>query len=350
MSEMNALVLEGVADLKYKKVPRPVAKAGEVLVRIRACGICSSDIPRIFKTGTYHFPTIPGHEFAGEIVEVGEGVDASYIGKRAAVFPLLPCGECEPCVKQKYAQCKNYNYFGSRCDGGFSEYLAVPVWNLLPFSDKLSYEEGALCEPLATGIHAFKLSKMERGQTVTVVGTGTIGFMIAEAARISGAARVIICGRSANKLEFAQRLGFDILNVNNDDFDARLKQLTNSDGANVVFECVGSPESINQAVACCGAFGRIVLVGNPTGDITFSKNVYWKILRQQLEVAGTWNSSFSETVNDWKDAVKLLESGAVDFKQLISETYDLHEFEKAFESLRDPDVFTIKVMFKMQGD
>lgn len=344
---MNALVLEGIADLQYKKVAKPVAKAGEVLLKVRACGICSSDIPRIFKTGTYHFPTIPGHEFSGEIVEAGDGVDASYIGRRAAVFPLLPCRECEPCRRQEYAQCKHYNYFGSRCDGGFAEYLAVPVWNLIPFADTVSFEEGALCEPFAVSLHALKIANLHEGQTVAVVGTGTIGFMIAEIARNSGASKVIICGRSENKLEFARSLHYDTINIKDERADEQLKELTASDGAAVVFECVGSPDSINRAIECCGAFGTVVLVGNPTGDITLDKNTYWKILRQQLTIKGTWNSSYNDKVNDWREALGMFESGKVDFKPFISKVYPLEKAKEAFETLLNPDIFTLKVMFKM---
>lgn len=127
---MKACVLKGIGNLEYKEVPTPVPERGEVLLKIKASGICGSDIGRVYVKGTYHFPTIPGHEFAGQIVEAGEGVDSSLVGKRAAVFPLLPCRKCDMCEVGEYASCWNYNYFGSRCDGGFAEYIAVPVWNL----------------------------------------------------------------------------------------------------------------------------------------------------------------------------------------------------------------------------
>ena len=136
---MKACVLEGIGQLKYKDVEIPVMKKGEVLVNVKACGICSSDIPRIFTTGTYHFPTIPGHEFCGQIVDAAEDVDKSYIGKRAVIFPLIPCGECPSCKEKEYARCDNYNYFGSRCDGGMAEYISVPLWNIVTFSDDIPW-------------------------------------------------------------------------------------------------------------------------------------------------------------------------------------------------------------------
>lgn len=346
MSEMNALVLESVGNLKYKKVERPVPKSGEVLLKIKACGICSSDIPRIFKTGTYHFPTIPGHEFSGIIEDAGENVDQALIGKRAAVFPLLPCFNCEPCTNGQYAQCKNYNYFGSRCDGAFAEYIAVPLWNIVPFSDELDHELGALCEPLAVSLHAFGSIDITSGKSIAVVGTGAIGFMIGLIAKNSGVENVIICGRSNAKIEFAEKLGFKTAKTS-ENFAAQISQLTGNKGADIVFECVGSPDSVNSSVEICGTTGTVVLVGNPTGDILFDKNVYWKILRQQLTVKGVWNSSYSDEINDWREAMSLLEEHGDSFKNLITDVFPLEQAQEAFDTLRDPQKFSLKVMFKI---
>ena len=141
---MKACVLHNINDLKYEEVSMPVLNEGEVLLKIRASGICGSDIQRVFEKGTYHFPTIPGHEFAGEIVDAFEEKSKFLIGKKAAVFPLLPCFECSSCQIGEYAQCKNYNYYGSRCDGGFAEYLAVKVFNLVLLPDEVTFEEDAM--------------------------------------------------------------------------------------------------------------------------------------------------------------------------------------------------------------
>ena len=137
--KMNALVLEGIGKLNYKLVDNYTLIKDNVLVKLEYCGICSSDIERVLKTGTYHFPTIPGHEMAGKIVAVNDE-DADLLGKRVAIFPMLPCMECEACQKKEYAQCSNYNYFGSRCDGGYAEYLMVPKWNLVFVPEEISSE------------------------------------------------------------------------------------------------------------------------------------------------------------------------------------------------------------------
>lgn len=344
---MKALVLHGVGDLRYEDVPMPVPSAGEVLLKIHACGICSSDIPRIFVTGTYHFPTIPGHEFSGEIVQTGEGVDPALLGKRAAVFPLLPCRECEPCAREAYAQCKHYNYFGSRCDGGFAEYLAVPVWNLVFCDDTLDYRIAALCEPSAVSLHALKLSGLKPGQDVVVVGSGTIAFLIASFAKSQGAANVIVCGRNRAKLDFARGLGFGAVNTQTGNLEEQVKALLGGKLADISFECVGKASTAENAIEVCDAFGTVILVGNPEGDMTFGKNIYWKILRQQLTVKGTWNSSYSSSCNDWQEALMHMAKDPELFSSLVTQTYSLDESAAALACVRNPEEFSLKVMFCM---
>lgn len=349
--KMNALVLHGVGDLRYEQISVPELKEGTVLLRIKACGICSSDIPRIFVNGTYHFPTVPGHEFSGKIVAVGDGADEKLLGRRSCVFPMLPCGKCKACGMEEWAQCSGYSYFGSRCDGAFAEYLVVPVWNLVPFSDGLSYEEAALCEPAAVSLHAANIGGLKEGMNVLVIGTGTIGFLIGTfAKKMIGGGKVIICGRSANKLEYAKKLGFETLNTADETVTDGIKRITGADGADVVFEAVGSNDAIENAVRAAAALGKVVLVGNPTDDLKMEKNVYWSVLRKQLTIAGSWNSSYNSRINDWKRALEIFESGELDLKGLITHTFPMEDKDKAFTAIKDPNEFTLKVMFTMDKD
>lgn len=343
---MKALNLHGVGDLRYEDVDVPELKEGTVLLKLKACGICSSDIPRIFTTGTYHFPTIPGHEFSGQIVAVGDGVDESLLGRRSCVFPMLPCRKCKACQKEEYAQCSGYSYFGSRQDGGMAEYLVVPVWNLVPFADTLSFEEAALCEPAAVSLHATKLGKISEGDNVIVIGTGAIGLLIASFAKKYCKKNVTVAGRSADKLAYAAGLGFDTINTSEEDIADGAKRIF-GDCADVTIEAVGSNESINNAVKATAALGRIVLVGNPYGDLSMEKNLYWSILRKQITLTGSWNSSYNTRVNDWKEALEIFESGELNLRGLISETYPMSEHEKAFADVRNKEKFTLRVMFTM---
>ena len=342
---MKACVLEDIGKLECKDVKDPVMKPGEVLLRVRACGVCSSDIPRIFETGTYHFPTIPGHEFSGEIIDAYDEENRVLIGKRAVVFPLIPCRECPSCKEEEYARCDNYNYFGSRCDGGMAELLAVPVWNLVFFSDALDFSMAALCEPASVAGHAVDRGGVKTGESVVVIGTGTVGILEAFWAKAKGATKVVVAGRSEEKLDFIKGLGFnDVINTSKQNPEKAVKELTGGRGADVSLECVGNPEAVSTAVVCTKKGGRVVLTGNPSGDITFEKAVYWKILRNELSVIGTWNSSFSEKKNDWKKTISYMEKGLLPADSLVTHRFPLSDTYKALDVLRDRSLFSIKAM------
>ena len=342
---MKACVLEGINKLVYKEVPTPVPAEEEVLVRIKASGICSSDYSRVKKTGTYHFPTIPGHEFAGEIVSVGNKVDDSLIGRRAVVFPLLPCKECSSCAQEHWAQCKNYNYFGSRCDGGFAEYIAVPLWNIKTFSDNIPFSVAALTEPAAVAWHAVSISGVKSGDTVCISGTGTIAILCGLWAKEQGASQVFLTCRNQKKKEFIEScFGLKILSLG-EDIEQSLMEHTAGEGADVVLECVGSNASLETSLKLLRQKGTLVLVGNPAGDMHLSKQLYWKILRSELVLKGAWNSIWRGTPCDWEQVLQRFENLHPQLKSLITHTYLLEDCNIAFEELTSTGTFCIKGMF-----
>lgn len=349
--EMRALVLHGVADLRLETVPVPELTSGCVLLQIQACGICSSDNARIFETGTYHFPTIPGHEFSGKIVAAADDVEDTLLGRRASVFPMLPCKECDACQMEQYAQCSNYNYFGSRCDGGFAEYLVVPVWNLVLYDDSVPYALAALSEPAAVSLHAVGIGDIKKDDKVAIVGTGTIGFLVAAFAK-NLTDHVVVCGRSENKLDYAKKIGFETLNLTSERLEDEMRSKVGEGGFDVVIEAVGSNTTIAQSVDLAGNFGRIVLLGNPKGDLQMEKNVYWSILRKQKHLMGSWNSSYGEKVNDWAVVADWMKKGSFDFGQLITHRFPMDEYEKAFQLIRKTKdkEFMLKVMIMIGNE
>lgn len=333
-SKMNVLNLHGIGDLRFEKKETYKLIEDHVLVKIKYCGICSSDIERVFINGTYHFPTIPGHEMSGQIVAVNDD-DEELLGCKTAIFPLMPCFECDACQKEEYAQCSDYNYFGSRCDGGYSEYLLVPKWNLVLFDDKLDYKIAALCEPGAVAIHSVNIGDIHKGDNVAISGTGTIGMMIALVAHGKGA-NITVIGRSNESLEFSKSLGLKTLltsELENKTFDK-------------VYEVVGNNESINHSINICDNFGTVILVGNPKDNVNLDKQIYWKILRKQLVLKGIWNSSYNQKVNDWKEILELMVEGTIPFDSLISKEYPMNKFEEAFNYLKNSKEKKLKVMFK----
>ena len=344
---MKACVLEAVNRLVFKDVPTPSPREGEVLLKIRACGICSSDIARVKQTGTYHFPTIPGHEFCGEIVAVGQMVSSSLIGKRAVVFPLLPCGKCFSCKEEHYAQCSHYNYFGSRCDGGFAEYIAVPFWNIQIFNDSIPFTTAALCEPAAVALHAVKLCSIQKSTTICVVGTGTIGILCGLWVRQRGS-RVIFVSRNEQKSQFLDSLGFKDI-ISEQHAVTAIQELTNGLGADVALECVGTNTSLETAINMLCQRGTLILTGNPSGDMLIRQKVYWKILRSELTVKGSWNAVYGSRDNDWKEVLTHLESLKEPFAKLVTHSFSLKDYISAFNVLCIKDIFSIKVVLKNEG-
>nr|WP_325218529.1 galactitol-1-phosphate 5-dehydrogenase [uncultured Oscillibacter sp.] len=292
---MKAYVLHGIGDLRYEDWSLPEIYPGWALVKVLVAGICSSDIPRIFEKGTYHFPTIPGHEFSGKVERVADESDRHWLGKRVGVFPLIPCKKCASCEKGQYETCSNYDYIGSRRDGGFAEYVAVPVWNLLELPETVSDVQGALLEPAAVALHAVKRAQIFPSASICVVGTGAIGLLAGQWAKIYGADRVVIKGRSEFKRQLVQQCGLEYMgdDRSGEEFDC-------------VIEAVGSVRALEESLLLTAPGGRLVLMGNPDGPRTLSQELYWRILRKQLTLAGTWNSSYGDEDSDWTEVVQTL--------------------------------------------
>ncbi|WP_206105450.1 galactitol-1-phosphate 5-dehydrogenase [Paenibacillus thalictri] len=326
---------------------RPLAGPGEVLLKVRACGICGSDIPRVFTKGTYTFPTVPGHEFSGEITAVGQGVDESLIGRGAAVFPLLPCRNCTACEVGQYAQCQHYSYMGSRCDGAFAEYIAVPLWNVLLMPEGVTYEEAAMTEPAAVAVHALRQAGVGIGDTVLIYGAGPIGLMLAQWAGIWGAGRVMLVDLDEQKLNFARGLGIaEVFNAAAGDVTAWVRERTEGRGADVTVEGAGSPASFENAMHTTRTFGKIVLMGNPAGDMTLSQKGYWEILRKSLTIIGTWNSYYANTpLNEWRLVLDCISSGKLRLMPLITHRVSIEGIGDALRMLRDRSEHVIKAMY-----
>ena len=342
---MKALNLHGVGDLRYEEVPRPERKPGEVLLKVKAVGICGSDIARVFTKGTYHFPTIIGHEFAGEIVEAE---DSALVGRGASVFPLLPCGHCEACNQEQYARCANYDYYGSRRDGAMAEYLAVKQENLCLLPEGVSYEEAAMSEPAAVALHAFRKSGVGQGDTLLIYGIGAIGLIVAQWAKAAGVKNIILVARTDDKVEFAKKLGFSLaINAKKEDLGKLVEKVTEGRGADTCIEGTGASESWAECICLAKPGGRVVCMGNPLGGMSLSQDAYWKILRKELTLVGTWNSSFGSRENDWREAVQAMQDKRLDLESLITHKFSLDEYKEAFALMHERRDMYCKVMFVM---
>ena len=348
---MKACVLHAAGDLRCEEVATPAPQPGEALIAVRACGVCGSDLPRVFTKGANRFPLIPGHEFAGEVAAVGRGVDEHLVGKRVCVFPLIPCRECAPCRIGAFAQCENYNYLGSRCDGAFAEFVCAPVWNLVPVPDAVALEEAAMCEPAAVAVHALRQAGVDAGDAVLIFGAGPIGLMLAKWAAIGGAGQILLADMDDAKLDFARRLGFgNVCNPRTErDVPAWVRGIAPR-GADLVIEASGSSAAFGEAVQSARAFGKVVLMGNPMGEMTLSQHAYWAILRNELNLFGTWNSFFGPMPrNEWQLALDFMASGRLAVKPLITHRVPLEALPDTLAMMRDRAEFYNKVLYVNDG-
>lgn len=345
---MKAYVLEAVNKLEYKETEIPKLKKGEVLVEVQAAGICGSDIPRIFTTGTYHFPTIPGHEFSGMVVEAFDKEGQSWIGKRVGIFPLIPCKKCPCCQEEKYEMCSSYNYLGSRCDGGFAEYVAVPVWNLIELPEMVSYEEAAMLEPASVSIHALRRLNLAGVSTVALFGLGTIGILISQWLYSFGIKTVFATGHNEEHGKLMQKVtssSYQYMDSRKENIVEEILQQTSGKGVDAVIDCVGASESLTDALNIVIPAGQILVVANPKGNLDLDKNTYWKIMRRQIRLTGTWNSSFTHSdQDDWHTVLRACEEGKLHLKELITHDLPFDQLHQGLEIMRTGKEYRNKIM------
>ncbi|MDU5107298.1 galactitol-1-phosphate 5-dehydrogenase [Clostridium sp.] len=345
---MKSMRLHEINKFTYDDVEKPVPKGEEILVRVGACGICGSDIPRVYELGTKVYPVIVGHEFSGTVVEVGDEKNKDLIGKTATIFPLIPCRECDSCKTGNYAQCSNYNYLGSRSDGGFAEYCLVPSkWNLV-FSNNpdVSKEELSLVEPATVAQHALRKGDLKAGETVAILGAGPIGIMIGRWAKIFGAKQVILVDISDVKVKFAEDRGFKVINSIKEDCSKIIKELTNGRGADLVVEGTGSSGGINTAIECVKTFGRIALLGNPHQDTTIKLSNHSDILRKEITLIGVWNSYYLNTpINEWRYTVDMIDERKLELSDLITHKSSLKNLKNLFDDIYNKEITICKAIY-----
>ncbi len=347
---MQGLVLHAVADLRVQAVPRPAVPPGWGLVRVGFCGVCGSDIPRIFKKGTYRFPTICGHEFAGVVEVVNDPAAAFHPGDRVAVFPLIWCGRCAACERGRYVQCEHYDYLGSRRDGGFAQYVAAPLQNLVPVPQGVSLEAAAMTEPAAVALHALRrMGGPLLDQTLAVFGAGPIGLMLAQWGRAMGAARILLFDVLSAKLDMARRLGFtDAFNSRDQDPVQAVDQITHGRGAHVTVDAAGVPATLLAALATARAGGRVVLLGNPSGTVPLPPALISQLMRREVTLLGTWNSDYSAagSDDDWRTALAAMARGTLDVTSLITHQVGLEEAIAALKRMNEGKDFFAKVLIQ----
>ena len=333
--KMRAALLYGIRDLRVETVDVPDVHPAEVLVKVGAATTCGTEV-KIYSRGyakapkLVTYPMVFGHEWAGEVAEVGEGVADFKEGMRVRAGNSAPCFQCYPCREGKYNLCENRTWLW----GAYAEYLRVPEtivkYNMQEILPHVTYEEAAITEPLACVLHGARKSGMKMGNIVAIIGSGPIGIMHLEVAkRCFGASRVIISDLIDERLKVAESLGADeVINARREDPVERVRQLTHDRGADVVIEAVGLPQTWIQALRMVKKGGTVLEFGGcPPGT---KIEVETELLHYgEVTLLGTFHAA----PHDFEVALNLITSGAIDVKPLITRKMGLEEINRAFETL-----------------
>lgn len=335
---MHAAVLKAPGDLRYEQVPLPDDLGPQdALVKVMAAGICGSDIGRVMVTGTYRFPTIPGHEFAGVVEKVGSDVRTAKPGDRVAIAPLLPCGTCDACQRGLYSLCDSYSFLGSRADGGFAQYIKAPARNLVKVPSTIGLDEAATIESAAIILHGIQKIRLDAGDAVAVIGIGALGYFAVRLARLSGARPVIAVDIDPVKLELARAAGADVcIDASATDAAQAIRAATGGQGADVVLETAGNNAGRELAIHAARKQGTIVVYGSAHHDVVFKPSSFERILRHELAIVGSWNSySVPFPGKEWHDLVRFIEAGELSAKPLISHVRPLSDAPRIFREIAD---------------
>lgn len=340
MSEMmKAAVVHAENDIRYEDYPAPEMKPGHVKVHVKACGICGSDIPRVLGKGAHFYPIVLGHEFSGEVVEVAEDVANVKPGDRVVCGSLIPCYDCPDCALGHFSLCKNYTFIGSRIQGGFADYVVVPAANVVKFSPEYSYEEAALTEPASVALHGILLNDFKGGDTVAVVGAGTIGVLTAMWVNVLGASRVVLFDIDDDRLALAKEItGCEGVNTMKEKPEDAVKRLTGGKGFAYVFGVSGAPASYKTCMAVTANKAHVCFIGTPTGDITFTVKEWELINRRELLVTGSWMSYTAPFPGKaWTMCAEYLSNGKFKYdKRLIYKTFPMSQCREAFDCYLNP--------------
>lgn len=346
---MKAAVLFGSNDLRVVETVVPKTEKEEVLVKVKACAICGTD-PEIIEHGWPNCPPfgsyIPGHEFSGEVVALGEGVDEFNIGDRVVAEPHKGCGRCINCIRGLYTTCLNYGnlekghrHYGFTVNGGYAEYVAIHINCLHKLPDNVSFEEGTIVTAAGTALYGMeRIGWVQPGETVAVIGPGPIGLMAVQLSKVFGAGKVILIGTRNSRLSVGTKMGADMLiNIKEEDLYKRINELTNGYGVDLTIEASGSTDGPQQAVKITRKSGRISFIG-----------IYKDMVKMDLNRAVQYNIQMAggKAEGMWciERILPLLAQGKIDVKPLITHKFSLDDINEAVKTFKERIGGAIKVV------
>ncbi|MQA06427.1 MAG: alcohol dehydrogenase catalytic domain-containing protein [Streptosporangiales bacterium] len=326
---MRAAVIREPGTIEVTDVVDPTPGAGDVVVRVGACGICGTDLH--IADGEFPptpYPIVPGHEFAGEVVAVGAAVANARVGNRVAVDPSLFCGRCAECRRGRGNLCENWGATGDTVDGAFAEYVSVPAHTVYALPDELGWAEAALVEPVSCAVHGIQRLGVEVGDRVLVVGAGTMGLLIQQLAIRAGGV-VSVVDRNTAKLPMATELAAHATAASVEELDAP--------PFDVAVDATGAPPAIEAAFDALRRGGRLQIFGVAAAEARVNLSPF-RIYNDEITIVGSM-----AVLNSYGKALDLVASGAVQVAPLVSATLPLSQFPEALQRVRDGAGFKVQI-------
>jgi threonine dehydrogenase-like Zn-dependent dehydrogenase len=342
---MRALVHTAPLQFDLRDVPEPKPNDEEVLVRVKACGICGSDVHGYTgKTGRRIPPIIMGHEAAGVVEAVGRKVQNVTVGERITFDSTVYCNQCSACRQGRVNLCQDRKVLGVstpafRRDGAMAEYVVVPWWITYRLPDAVSFEEAALIEPASVSLHAARITPIDVNDVVVVVGAGQIGLFAIQAVRVKGAGTIIALDMKEERLALARQLGADVtINPGKADVAAEMRRAVGRPDADAVLEAVGAEASVQLAMDLTKLGGHVTLIGNVTPRIQVNLQ---DIVSRELTLRGS-----CAIAGEYRACLDLMAAGRIRAKPLISKIVPLAEGQAAFDALHGGGAGLMKIVLK----
>ena len=349
---MKAAVVTANEEVRYMEVEEPSAGPGMVKIRVAASGICGSDIPRVLHHGVHFYPIVLGHEFSGDVAEVGEGVTKVKVGDRVTGAPLLPCMKCDDCQNGNYSLCRHYSFIGSRQQGSNADYVVIPEQNVIPYDPSISYEQGAMFEPSTVALHGLLQNDYRGGGTVAVLGGGTVGMFTMQWARIFGAAKAVVFDISPRRLALARRLGAEaVVDTTKENFMEEAMALTGGKGFDYVFETAGQVSTMQTAFALAANKARVCFIGTPHENLSFTPAQWENMNRKEFHLTGSWMSYSSPFPGkEWELTAHYYATGQLKFDpDFIYKKMPMSQAQEAFQMFKTPGLVQGKLLLINEG-
>lgn len=342
---MLEAVTKGAADIEYRDVQKPEIADNELLLEVMRIGICGSDITILHGQHKYMtFPVVQGHEASARVTQVGKSVQGFSVGDRVTVEPLVFCGTCRPCRDGNYNVCESLKVLGVHQDGMGAQFFAVDAAKVLKLAPGTSYDRGALVEPTAVATASIRRAGDLNGRNVVVLGAGPIGNLVAQVARHSGAAAVMITDIQESRLQRARECGIDhTANMRDGKLLDAVLDAFGPDKADVILDCAGVKSTIEQAIEAARAGTRIVMVANVKDPITL---MIPALQRREIDFVGV----FVYRREDFQRAVDLIDSGKINSEQLITNHFPLDRFHEALKYIDNNQSEVMKVLLDVNGE